>query len=102
MNIKYQTTDKSLIYEFQFIQKSELVMTHLGKTYPKHTQCLMFENGLLVNFSTIRKHEKDKDNLFFALRYTFENTIKVINIKSLRNGIRKEVIPKLRVFANNQ
>ena len=102
MKCFYETSDKSLKYEFHFIQKSKLVMTHLGKTYPKHTQCLMFENGLLKHFSTIKKHSKDDDDLFFALRYTFEDCIKNINLKWLRNEIRNDIIPQIRALANDR
>ena len=91
----YKTKDKSLVYTFQFIQKTNLVQSHLGKIYPKHTQCLMFCNGLFQEAFTIRKHEKDKDVPYFAFRRVMEGVLATIDYKWLRMEIRKKFMARL-------
>ena len=87
-DIIYITDDKSLEIRLQFIVKNTLKYTHLGKGYPKHTQCLMFSNGLLKCFKTIVKHSKDEDNQMFAYRLVAEKCLKSISNKWLRNEVR--------------
>ena len=50
----------SLEYKLEFIRKKQLRYTHLGKSFPIHTQCLLYRNDLLIYGETIIKHEKDK------------------------------------------
>ena len=90
-DIIYKTPDKSLEIRLQFIVKNRRKYTHLGKRWPKHTQCLMYSNGLLDHFETIVKHYKDEDDEVFALRLVAEKCIKTLNNKWLRNQVRAEL-----------
>lgn len=87
-DIIYISEDKSLTIRLQFIVKNQLKYTHLGKSYPKHTQCLMYSNGLLKCFKTIVKHYKDTDDQLFAYKLVAEKCISTIDNKWLRNQIR--------------
>jgi hypothetical protein len=81
--------DESLTIRLHFIVKNRLKYTHLGKGYPKHTQCLMYSNDLLDCFETIIKHANDEDNQSFAYKLVGEKCLKHINNKWLRNEVRK-------------
>lgn len=87
-DIIYKTSDNSVEIRLQFIVKNRLKYTHLGKGWPKHTQCLMYSNGLLDCFETIVKHQKDVDNQVYAYRLVAEKCIKTINNKCLRDQVR--------------
>jgi hypothetical protein len=84
----YKSQDDSLEFKFQFIVKRNLRYTHLGKSWPKHTQCLMFCNGLLNCFETIIKHEKDEDNQVYAYKLVAEKCI----TKSYYNSFKHELL----------
>lgn len=89
--IKYTTSDNSLEINLKFITKRRLHRTSYGKSYPIHTQCLIFSNGILECFETIIKHDKDDDNTKFAYRLVAEKCIKNIKNKWLRGEIRTEL-----------
>lgn len=90
-NIRWKSSDNSLEYLLEFKIKHQLVYTHLGKSYPKHTQCLIYRNGLLQHFETIVKHAKDKDDEKFALKLVGEKCLKKINNKWVRGEVRVEL-----------
>lgn len=87
-DIVYKASDGSLEIRLQFIVKRRLKFTHLGKGWPKHTQCLMYSNGLLDCFETVVKHEKDEDNQTYAYRLVAEKCLKTIPNKWLRGEVR--------------
>ena len=89
--VTYKSSDNSLEIKLKFIVKNRLKYTHLGKTYPKHTQCLMYSNGLLDCFETIVKHNNDEDNQVYAYKLTAEKCMKNISNKWLRGQIRIEL-----------
>jgi len=90
-DIIYKTSDNSLEIRLQFIVKNRLKYTHLGKGWPKHTQCLIYSNGLLNSFETIIKHNKDEDNQAYAYRLVAEKCMQTINNKWLRSQVRIEL-----------
>ncbi len=97
-DIIYITKDNSLEIRLQFIIKNNLKYTHLGKGWPKHTQCLMYSNGLLKCFETVVKHAKDADNQMYACRLVAERCLSTISNKWLRGQVRimlKERLEKL-------
>lgn len=87
-DIIYTTGDKSLEIKLVFIVKNRLKYTHLGKGWPKHTQCLMYSNGLLDCFETIVKHNNDVDDQKFAYKLVAEKCLKNIKNKWLRGEVR--------------
>lgn len=87
-DIIYKSSDSSLEIRLQFIVKSRLKHTHLGKGWPKHTQCLLYSNGLLDCFETIVKHKKDEDSPKFAYKLVAEKCLKSIDNKWLRGQVR--------------
>ena len=93
--VTWTSKDNSLEYKLVFIRKRQLKYTHLGKTWPFHTQCLIYENGLLKHFETIVKHARDEDNLVFAYRLVAEKCLKFIDSKWLRGQIREELLKEL-------
>jgi hypothetical protein len=87
-DIIYKTSDNTLEIRLQFIVRNRLKYTHLGKGWPKHTQCLMYSNGLLDCFETVVKHNKDEDNQVYAYRLVAEKCLKTISNKWLRSQVR--------------
>lgn len=90
-DIVYKSSDGSLEIRLQFIVKGKLKFTHLGKSWPKHTQCLMFSNGMLDCFETIVKHANDKDDPKYAYKLVAEKCLKHIKNKWLRSQVRLEL-----------
>lgn len=87
----YKSEDGTINITLQFRVQQRLKFTHLGKGWPKHTQCLVFYNGLLSHFETIVKHAKDEDNQIFAYRLVAEKCLKTISNKWLRGQVRIEL-----------
>ena len=97
-DIIYLSSDNTLEIRLQFIVKYRLRYTHLGKTYPKHTQCLIYENGLLKGFETIIKHNDDVDNQQFAYKLVGEKSLQLIDNKWLRSQVRIVLNKKLEEY----
>lgn len=101
-DIIYKTKDKSLEIRLQFITGIRLKYTHLGKGWPKHTQCLMYSNGILDCFETVVKHERDEDNQVYAYRLVAEKCLKKISNKWLRGEVRSMLTDTLsRVYGRS-
>ena len=100
-DIYYITEDNSLEIRLQFIIKNRLKYTHLGKSWPKHTQCLMYSNGLLKCFETVVKHAKDEDNQMYACRLVAEKCLSNISNQWLRSQVRTALNEGLKKL-NNQ
>lgn len=81
-------TDGTMIIRLEFRVQRRLKFTHLGKGWPKHTQCLMFIDGLLEHFETIVKHKKDEDNQLYAYKLVAEKCLKTISNKWIRSQVR--------------
>lgn len=96
-DIVYKSYDGSLEIRLQFIVKNRLKSNHFGKNWPKHTQCLMYSNGLLDCFETVVKHEKDQDNQCFAYRLVAEKCLKTIHNKWLRGEVRHLLNEALKI-----
>lgn len=90
-SVHYMTEDKSMDIELRFITRKVLRFYHVGKAWPKHTQCLLFVNGLLKGFETIVKHAYDEDNPQNAYKRVAEQVMKNNLPKHLRNEVRKEL-----------
>ena len=74
-DITYRSGDNSVDVRFQFIVQRRLKYTHLGKGWPKHTQCLLWCNGLLVASAIVVKHALDEDDPIFAFKLTARKCI---------------------------
>lgn len=96
-DIIYISPDKSLKIRLQFIVKNRLKYTHLGKGWPKHTQCLLYSNGLLDCFETVIKHAKDEDNQIFAYKLVAEKCLATITNKWVRSQVRLELNKTLKL-----
>lgn len=91
METTHITSDKSYEVKLVYIVKHRLHFYRGNKSYPKHTQCLCFINGLIVGFGEVIKHENDIDNQNFAYKLATKKVINNINCKF----IRKELWGKL-------
>jgi retron-type reverse transcriptase len=87
----YKSADSTMTILLQFRVQRRLKFTHLGKGWPKHTQCLMFIDGLLEHFETIVKHKKDEDNQLYAYKFVAEKCLKNIPNKWIRGQVRIEL-----------
>ena len=97
MQIDYITNDGSMRISLQDISKRKLHMyPGVGKSYPRHTQCLVFVNGLLVGFAEVVKHHKDIDNMIFATKLVTKKAIVFINLKDVRQILWDKVLCELK------
>ena len=95
MEINYQTKDKSIDIKLVYIVKRQLKMYYIGKTWPKHTQCLFYYNGLLRGFGTVVLHYTDKDNQRLAYKLATKKAIVDYTQRWLRKELWKTVITEL-------
>ena len=72
-----------------------LKMYHYGKTWAKTTQCLIFLNGLLVSSGEVVKHEKDVDNVGYAIKAATKKAIPRIPFKDMRKEIWQLIDKKI-------
>lgn len=87
--------DESMTIQLVYSCGTKLKMTSLGKTWPKHTQCLMYMNGLLQSFGTVVKHANDIDDPKFAYKLVTTKAL-TLNNKWLRKTIWGLVHTKLK------
>jgi len=96
MEITYITNDKSIEVKLVYIVKTRLHnYGGIGKTWPKHTQCLMFVNGLLAGYGEVVKHEKDTDNQKFAFKEATNRVMNKMNLKFIREELWKKVLKEV-------
>ena len=86
-DIVYELNGRTEV-RLHFIVANKFKRYHVGKSWPKHTQCLMYENGLLSHFETVIKHSNDEDNPAFAYKLVAEKCLKHIPDKWLRSQVR--------------
>lgn len=89
--VVWTSSDKSLQIVLQFVQKRQLKYYYVGKTYPIHTQCLLWVNGLLLTFETVIKHDRDEHDPKFAHKLCAEKALKAIHNKWTRSQVRIEL-----------
>ncbi len=95
--ITYITDDESIEIKLQYIAKQRLhIYSKQGKVYPKHTQCLMFKNGLLVGYGEVIKHNNDIDNPEFAFKEATRKVMDKINIKFIREELWAKVLAEIK------
>lgn len=93
--VDYVSEDTSLRIRLIYVSGKALHLYPRGKTYPKHTQCLMIVNELIAGFKEIVKHEKDEDNRSFAITYLSKAILKDEFPKSIRKAIWKLIFEKI-------
>ncbi len=81
--VKYESEDKSLVYEIHIQQGFPLKRNCYGKTWAKRTQAILYRNGFIVETGYVTKHHRDKDDL----RYAVVNAVKPI-IKKISKHVR--------------
>lgn len=96
MTILYTTDDNSINVKLTFNQASRMIITHAGKSLPKHTQCLLYVNGVLEHFSTIRKHYKDEDNQNEAFHISAVQAAMQLKPLWLRDAVLNKIISTFR------
>lgn len=85
MEISYKTQDGCMEVKLVYIVKHRYhYYRGLGKSWPKHTQCLMFINGLLIEFGEVVKHQKDPDNQAFAYKEATRKVMKRLHSPDIR------------------
>lgn len=89
--IVWISSDKSLHIELHLVCKRRLKYYYVGKSYPIHTQCLLWVNGLLEFYSHIIKHDKDEHDLKFAFKLAAEKALQSIENKWTRSQVRIEL-----------
>jgi hypothetical protein len=94
--INYVTDDKSMRIKLVYITGRALRIYHHGKSWPIHTQCLLFINDLFVTHGHVIKHENDVNNQKYAYILATKKAITGINIKFLRTEIWELVHAELK------
>lgn len=88
MEISYKTDDGSIQITLKYIVgRGFHNYPGIGKSWPKHTQCLCFVNGLMKGFGEVVKHEKDLDNQKLAYKLATKKAIEKMNLKYLRKEL---------------
>ena len=96
MKITYITPDKSIEVKLVYIVKRRLHnYAGFGKTWPKHTQCLCYINGLFHSFGEAVKHEKDVDDQKFAFKIATGKALLKLNAKDIRQELWKKLFAEL-------
>lgn len=96
MEITYLTEDKSVEVKLVYIVRRNLKRYRgIGKCYPKHTQCLMFVNGLLRGYGEVVKHEYDEDDPSFAFKEATRRVMHKLTGKWLRTELWRLVLEKI-------
>lgn len=85
------SSDMSLQIELHFVCKQRLKYYYVGKSYPIHTQCLLWVNGLLESYSHIIKHDRDYHDPKFAFKLAAERVLKSVDNKWTRSQVRIEL-----------
>lgn len=76
MELIYTSGDNTLTVKLVYIVKSQIKYYRgVGKAWPKHTQCLVFVDGLFHGFGEVVKHDQDIDNQAFALKLATKKAI---------------------------
>jgi len=98
MEITYTTQDKTIEVKLVYIVKQRLHnYPGIGKSWPKHTQCLAFVNGLLSSYGEVVKHEKDLDNQSYAFKEATRKALNKINLKCIREELWKKVLTEIKL-----
>lgn len=95
-DIEYSSEDESVKIKLVYIVGRRLhVYPGIGKTWPKHTQCIMYVNGLVQGFGEVVKHELDKDNPSYAFKMATTKALEQLLMKDLRKSlwqiVKKEI-----------
>jgi len=94
--IKYETKDKSVLYEIDIKQGYPLKYTHYGKTYAKRTEATIRMNGFVRATNYVTRHNKDNDNLKYAVIAALKPIISKIYVKSIRKDIWDLILKQLK------
>lgn len=90
MEINYKTSDNSIEIKLQYIVKAQYKnYPGIGKCWPITTQCILFYNGLVLDFASVTKHNFDTHNPEYAHRLVTKKVLEKINIKFIRKDIWK-------------
>lgn len=93
MEIVYKTNDESIQITLKYIVgRGFHNYPGIGKSWPKHTQCLCFVNGLMKGFGEVVKHEKDPDNQKLAYKLATKKAIDKIGLKFVRKELWLRVL----------
>ena len=96
MIILYETDDKSLKIELEYIQGHPLKYTHLGKTWAKETQVILRINGFVRGVESVTKHNKDIDNINYAVIKVTNKVLGNIHNKWIRTEIWNKVFETIK------
>ena len=96
MEINYKTDDESIDIKLLYIVKQKLTRYRKDKYWPKHTQCLLFYNGLLLGFGEVIKHEKDSDNQSLAYKLATKKVMDKIFLPYIRRELWKKLIAEIK------
>lgn len=94
--IDYASDDNSLRYKLLYITGRKLRGRKGDKTWPKVTQCLLFQNELLIACGEVVKCDDDKDNMSYALITVTKKIINEIWFKELRKPIWDKLFEKIK------
>lgn len=95
MEINFKTEDSSIEIKLVYIVKLKLTYYRKNKYWPKHTQCLLFYNGLLLGFGGVVKHERDLDNQNLAYKLATKKVIDKIHFQFIRKELWKMLDTKI-------
>jgi len=96
MEITYKSKDESIEIKLVYIVKHRFHRYSIGKSWPKHTQCLLFVDGLLLGFGEVVKHNQDEDNQEFAYKKATQKILHLINLREIRKELWNKVLNEIK------
>lgn len=98
-DIEYSSQDDSMKVKLVYIVGRRLhVYPGIGKTWPKHTQCILYVNGLVHSFGEVVKHELDNDNPGYAFKAATTKAFEKLWMKDLRKILWDKVKEEIKTL----
>lgn len=91
-DITLNSSDDSIRVKLVYIIKFRFHRYGLGKSWPKHTQCLMFINDLLVGYGEVVKHANDEDNESYAIKAATAKVMPKLVFKDMRTELWNKIL----------
>ena len=90
--VNYISEDKSVKYRLEITQGNPMSFNCYGKTWTKQTQAVLYYNDFIEAYNIITKHQKDPDNLKYAVMTVCKPLISKIHFNEVRRYFWKELL----------
>lgn len=91
MEVTYTSEDNFEVRLVYIVKPRYRNYPGIGKCWPKHTQCLMFINGLFVGHGEVVKHQLDEDNKRYAIVAATKKVMNKIHFTDIRKKLWEQI-----------